>query len=490
MENNNPKKSKALIITVIILLVFMLLGYLLYTNRDSFGVKTSATISKLFSPFLPSSNTNDAQKIDDGSVNTGGFGSGSNTGLSGIWNSIFNKGGDTNICANDAINSPLCTVGAEGQCLNGNDNPPSCNDEYDGGGTDRKCANDAINYPNCTINKSGVCLNEATNPPSCTLGKDNKCTNGAVDYPNCKVNKDGKCLNGENNPPECNTNSPTPGEGDNTPTLTLVANPQSIIQGESTIISWSGTNVTSCDAGSENGKANSTSKEKSGYFSKKPTQNTTYTVKCIGDNGNIEKTVTVEVKVAETVNKCAILEDNPLLFEPAEKAKLAELLRKYYIISNTLKTEIDINMTYEELDKYKYLIQNVKNLTDKCYAQTAKIDGTKVAGYDGPIIRSGNPWYKETERNSYFGTVTQSKPSCTGTIQMKMMNDKDTNGNNLDKLSCVDANTKYASTCEYVNVFAGDRREGTYTDYARRTSCTWDLGTGLDSDYETALNVW
>ncbi len=54
---NKPKKSKALIITLIVILFLLILGYLLIKNRDIFGVKTSNTIAKIFSPLLPSSNS-------------------------------------------------------------------------------------------------------------------------------------------------------------------------------------------------------------------------------------------------------------------------------------------------------------------------------------------------------------------------------------------------------------------------------------------------
>jgi hypothetical protein len=60
---NNPNKSKAIIITIVAILVLLLSMYLLFKNRDAFGVKTSATIAKIFSPLAPSDNTKDLTPI-------------------------------------------------------------------------------------------------------------------------------------------------------------------------------------------------------------------------------------------------------------------------------------------------------------------------------------------------------------------------------------------------------------------------------------------
>src|ERR1035437_1142304 len=54
---NKPKKSKALIITIIAIILLLIAGYLIFKNRDVFGVKTSASIAKLFSPLISSTNS-------------------------------------------------------------------------------------------------------------------------------------------------------------------------------------------------------------------------------------------------------------------------------------------------------------------------------------------------------------------------------------------------------------------------------------------------
>ena len=60
---NNPRKSKAVIITIVAIIVLLLSMYLLFKNKDVFGVKTSATIAKIFSPLAPSDNSKDLTPI-------------------------------------------------------------------------------------------------------------------------------------------------------------------------------------------------------------------------------------------------------------------------------------------------------------------------------------------------------------------------------------------------------------------------------------------
>lgn len=247
MEENKHKKSRAIIITLIILLVLILAGYLIYKSRDAFGVKTSATISKIFSPLISSNNsknlnTIDAQAGEDlkkgDSVSVFGTGSDnklivvkttngnvygyaneditngntgeitlSNTNTNDFWDSfsgflgnIFNNDNNPtnpntdNTCTNGSDNYPLCTT-VNGQCPNGEVNPPLCNNN----GT--VCTNGADNFPLC--NSIGeICQNGATNFPLCN-NDGTQCLNGA-DNPLLCTTIGGQCLNGATNPPDCN----------------------------------------------------------------------------------------------------------------------------------------------------------------------------------------------------------------------------------------------------------------------------------------------
>ncbi len=192
-------------------------------------------------------------------------------------------------------------------------------------------------------------------------------------------------------------------------------------------------------------------------------------------------------------NKCLLIEQNPLVFSDVEKAKLAELLRKFYLLAPTLKIDTDINMIYSELENYKTLMTRYDQLTKECYLQTNDIAGyTEFYGsnpnlqldspvnanfntaYTGPTTKFGNPWFKYKVRGSYFtdgATPSHSEPivssSCTGTV---------TKGNN-DGESCTQFKTKIY--CETDEPFG----------HSYMTGCHWDPQTNL-KDYETLLNIW
>lgn len=68
---NNPKKSKALIITIIALVVLVVVAYLLFKNSDKlFGTKNSS-ISKLFSPLLGTIKQKGIDNVDQTGDQTG-----------------------------------------------------------------------------------------------------------------------------------------------------------------------------------------------------------------------------------------------------------------------------------------------------------------------------------------------------------------------------------------------------------------------------------
>lgn len=75
------------------------------------------------------------------------------------------------------------------------------------------------------------------------------------------------------------------------PTLIFSANPTSITEGESSTLTWSTTNATSCSASGGWTGSGATS----GTQSVTPTTNTTYTLTCTGAGGSVERSVTVEV---------------------------------------------------------------------------------------------------------------------------------------------------------------------------------------------------
>ncbi len=82
------------------------------------------------------------------------------------------------------------------------------------------------------------------------------------------------------------------------PTVTLTTNPTSITQGQSSTLTWSSTNATSCTAsGGWTG-----TKTTSGTQAVSPTANTTYTLTCTGAGGSANQSVTVGVSAATAYN--------------------------------------------------------------------------------------------------------------------------------------------------------------------------------------------
>jgi hypothetical protein len=80
------------------------------------------------------------------------------------------------------------------------------------------------------------------------------------------------------------------------PTLNLTASPTSITQGQSTTLTWSSTNVTSCTASGGTGFSGGVPVNSSRVTS--PTVTTTYNLNCSGPGGPISRSVTVVVSAA------------------------------------------------------------------------------------------------------------------------------------------------------------------------------------------------
>lgn len=69
--DHSPKKSKALIITIIAIVILLIIGYFVFKNSESlFGTKNSTNISKIFAPLLGSSKPKDVTAINDGNTKT------------------------------------------------------------------------------------------------------------------------------------------------------------------------------------------------------------------------------------------------------------------------------------------------------------------------------------------------------------------------------------------------------------------------------------
>jgi len=84
--------------------------------------------------------------------------------------------------------------------------------------------------------------------------------------------------------------------GSTTPTVTLNANPTSIQNGESSLLSWSSSNTTSCTASG----AWSGSQFTNGGLTVFPTTTSTYTLSCTGAGGTASDSVTISVNAGST----------------------------------------------------------------------------------------------------------------------------------------------------------------------------------------------
>ncbi len=624
---NKPKRSKALIITIIILIFVLISVYLIIKNRDSFGTKTSNTIAKIFSPLLPSLNSKNLSVLVDNPF-LGPDNKCTNKAvnpplctvdvdskcLNGNINPPLCTLNTSNKCANGAINSPLCTIGSNNKCLNGTMNPPLCTLN-----TSNKCANGAINSPLCTIGSNNKCLNRTMNPPLCTIGGDDQCFNGATNPPLCTIGGDDQCFNGATNPPLCTVDNPNENSyecsdekdndgdgfidvGDSACHIdgdvskeyvpTHDSEKENAIENEDP-----NTNSYECSDEKDNDGDGKRDADDPGCLADpddigsynpqddseneslpppggEPTDNYAQCSDKKDNDGDgkideldpnchtggilendyiathdseKESPKDEEPTIIEEENKCKLFEENPLLFTPEEKAKLAQLLRKYYIIASSLKTEVDISMIYADVDKFNLEVEEINDLTRQCYLYT--YDSTGYADfktrnpklklqdfalntspspntkYTGPNAKGGNPWFKPETRISYLnskslsvGSIPPEYPKCVGTINIGLENKswflkilsggtvggiiKEFINYDTDYLSGRDCgakgeagkelNAKSRFSCEYVTGKT-DINDGTIL---YPTSCKWtglsgvDDWQGINDDYENILNVW
>lgn len=112
------------------------------------------------------------------------------------------------------------------------------------------------------------------------------------------------------------------------------------------------------------------------------------------------------------------LDDYKLKFTDAEQAELDKLLRDFYRIAVSIKTEEDIDIEHEAAQSYRELVDEAKDLTNQCYEETSNPSYTKNIDYtqsisqtdstpdgiwisenfsalnESRIERKPNPWYQ------------------------------------------------------------------------------------------------
>ena len=174
-------------------------------------------------------------------------------------------------------------------------------------------------------------------------------------------------------------------------------------------------------------------------------------------------------------NMCLLVEQNPLVFTDSEKARLAELLRKFYLIAPTLKTEDDIYITYREMDNYDNLIETASSLTEQCYSQT---DITKNPSYTGPTTRYGNPWFKNDERGTYAPASLNQSSYCTN---------KPGQDNKIQRYNDIDLNIPCSAMP--TKMLCENEMQGKYPTDGVQDYCMWVQNISM-KEYEAILNIW
>ena len=204
-------------------------------------------------------------------------------------------------------------------------------------------------------------------------------------------------------------------------------------------------------------------------------------------------------------NTCKVMDNYPLEFTDQEQAGLDELLRKFYLIAPTLKTEEDIKIAYSEITQFQNLSEHLTTLVNQCYDQ---IDGPKVNGIrpgtstyrtaGGQTTRYGNPWYQySTNRGSYIDTTTkEGKALCmytSGWFKGTAPNGKDCSYYNEQLYaqtppSCT-IPLRVFELWGQMRLFSNNAQQKTVVDQAIAANCVWIPGASM-SELENIVNVW
>ncbi len=357
-------------------------------------------------------------------------------------------------------------------------------------------------------------------------------------------------------------------------TVSVTTDFNPITSGENAKIYWTSTNAKSCNPGIENSKSTAT---EGSFTTEALTSNKSYTVTCTGPSGSAGNSIFINVTTSEdksgnpqcsdgidnngdgkiddldpnchergdinglyipthdseetaanpsdtiaTTNSCALIDKNPLVFSEDEKSRLAVLLRKFYLISSTLRTEEDLTTLYNQIEQQKTFMKQTDLLTKQCYLQTNdELDYTDFClrnkglcpvgefltsantAFDSTnFVRHGNPWFTKYNTGSYPYTngdtgyfrydLLEQNGGCkavsgyyygTGTTDSGMNFDCAT-FNNFDGYgSC----TQMAGRVFYKE--GQDPNNYPPLDSVLKQGCKWKEGVYFDQT-ERLLNIW
>ncbi len=195
-----------------------------------------------------------------------------------------------------------------------------------------------------------------------------------------------------------------------------------------------------------------------------------------------------------TEDKCLLIEQNPITFTEEEKAKLADLTKKFFLIAPSLQSEESISSVYLDILDQDNFIGQLDTLIKECYAETSS------PSYTGPTAKYGNPWYDYDNRGSYLDekaiadylyedpyanrgieAIQGCTPELSGTEACKPQI-SDTFG--YCRKGKTDPHNKNFN-CSNFKTFESCRMYG--RGYA--TGCEW-VYTFPIKEYEALLNVW
>lgn len=419
---NSPKKSKAFIITFIIILILLLVGYYLYKNRTQiFSTKGSSTVNRIFSPLLGTSKDktvdmvpnqeSNKNKIVDVITTVDQYGNKVILAEAGedisrgdaVYISGFNDNGKPIIMkaiANDKNKSLVLGVAGE-NIPKGSTGNIIIEGQLNNFNTSRKEGTIwAVNNPlylSDTI--YGGMTKNAPKTPSFTVA-----IGGVVKVdPITGIIQIGDLSNSLNKDSNKNLNTQLLKDSS---LAGLSAFWVAVFGADSYKGLVYDTNGNSFDfTGYDTGGGfvfNPITLPNTSTGSTTGTTNTgTSTETGTGTGTTDTETGTSSKDTSSTENKCLLIEQNPLEFTADEKARLDTLLRKFYLISSSLRTTDDIATIYNEIEQQNIFINQTKNLTAQCYAQIDyAASGNKMnAGYGW--IRHGNPWYSVSTGGSF-----------------------------------------------------------------------------------------
>ncbi|HUC88861.1 MAG TPA: hypothetical protein VMR49_02415 [Candidatus Paceibacterota bacterium] len=429
---NNPKKSKALIITIIAVILLGIAVYFLFKNKNQiFGTTSSPTgIGKVFAPLLGTSKPKNPNVIGNGGATNGtGAGTGNNGGLiTGGTGTGVGTGNNGGLITGGTGSGPI-NVGPANNTSGGF----GSNGEYSPALTPIPTPNNNLNNnnnsnPNApvvtfTANPSSLSstggssvltwtvANMQYSPASCVASGGSGWTGSKYFAGTQKMSVTSTtdytltCSNsfGSNSATTTITVGSTNNLNPNAPVVTFTANPSSLSStGGSSVLTWTVANMqyspASCVASGGSGWTGS--KYYGGTQKMSVTSTTDYTLTCSNSFGSNSATTTITVgETTPPTEITASCPDDPLLFTRTEHQKLVLLLKQFYLIAPTLKTDDDVTAVNSDMDKNKAIIDQATEFEKECQAEKGnpdyKTDPDYNPNYTGPTSIKCNPYYQE-----------------------------------------------------------------------------------------------